>query len=129
MRNSYGRSLNDSHSLDDFLLVHFRTGTIKIPDNSAHASLVAHRSSEMDRFLRIVLGKALDLNRHTQSFISQPCPSNLNRKKDLMILAVPYLSTMTACALPWQKGQRAMTRRFELSVGHPEGYAGYDPLI
>lgn len=59
VHNAYGRRFDDGHSLYHFLLVHFRTGTIEVANNSGHTSFVAHCSSKMHRFLGVVFGKAL----------------------------------------------------------------------
>ena len=54
------RSLNDSTSLDDLLLVDLRARPIDIAYNMGHASLVSHEAGKMHRFTGIILGEALD---------------------------------------------------------------------
>lgn len=59
--HSYGRSFDNGDRFHNFFLVHFRAGSVEISDNGGHTGFVSHGSCEMDGFLRIVLGKALDL--------------------------------------------------------------------
>jgi len=53
----HGRSLNDSDSLNNLLLVHLGTGTVEIADNGGHASLVSEGGSEVNRLLGVILGE------------------------------------------------------------------------
>lgn len=55
---SYWWGLNNGGSLDDLLLVHLRTWTVKISHNCRHTGLVAHGGCEVDALLRVILGEA-----------------------------------------------------------------------
>lgn len=57
---SYWGSLDDSDGFDDFLLVHLRTGSIEVSDDGGHAGLIAHGCGKMDRFLWVILRKAVE---------------------------------------------------------------------
>lgn len=85
---TYGGSFNNGDGLDDLLFMHLRTRAVEVPHNGRHAGFVAHGCREVDGFLGVVLGEGLDL------------------------------ASMTGCPLTGQEGQRAMARRFELSVRH-----------
>lgn len=65
---TYGRSLDDGSSLDNFLLVHLGTGTVKVTDDGGHTGLVAHGGRQVDGLLGVILGEAAE-----QFSI---CPSN-----------------------------------------------------
>lgn len=84
--DTYRRSLDDSSGLDDFLLVHLGSWSVKVANDCGHSSLVAHGSSQMRLQLGVVLGEAL----HTSSVAG----STLSR----------------------QECQRTMTRCFELTA-------------
>lgn len=58
LRCSYGRGIDDSNGLDDFLLVRLGTGTVDVADDGRHAGLVAHGGSEVDGLLGVILGEA-----------------------------------------------------------------------
>lgn len=66
--STYGRSLDDGSSLDNFLLVHLGTGTVKVTDDGGHTGLVAHGGRQVDGLLGVILGEAAE-----QFSI---CPSN-----------------------------------------------------
>ena len=68
--------------------MHLRTRAVKVAHNGRHAGFVAHGCREVDGLFGVVLGERLDL------------------------------ASMTGCPLTGQEGQRAMARRFELSVRH-----------
>ena len=85
---TYGRSFNNGDGLDNFLLVHLRTRTVEIAHNGRHSGFVAHGCRKVNGLFWVVLGEGLDL------------------------------ASMTGCPLTGQEGQRAMSRRFELSVRH-----------
>ena len=85
---TYGRSFNNSNGLDDLLLVHLRTRAVEVAHNGRHAGFVTHGCCEVDGLFGVVLGEGLDL------------------------------ASMTGRPLTGQEGQRAMARRFELSVRH-----------
>lgn len=57
---SYWRSLNDSDGFDDFFLVHLRTRSIEVSDDGGHTGLVAQGCGKMDRFLWVILRKAVE---------------------------------------------------------------------
>lgn len=59
--NDNGGSLDDGDSLEDFLLVHFGSRTIKVTDDVSHTGLETHEGSEMDRLAGIILGEGLDV--------------------------------------------------------------------
>ena len=86
--DTYGRGFNHGDGLDNLLLVHLRSRAVKVAHNGRHARFVAHGCREVDGFFRVVLRERLDL------------------------------ASMTGCPLTGQEGQRAMARRFELSVRH-----------
>lgn len=67
---TYGRSLDDGSSLDNFLLVHLGTRTVKVTDDGGHTGLVAHGGRQVDGLLGVILGEAAE-----QFSI---CPSNPN---------------------------------------------------
>merc|ERR1719507_1758525 len=56
-----GRSLDDSDGLDHLLLFDLGSGSVDLPHDVSHASLVAHEGSQVDRLGRIILGEGLDL--------------------------------------------------------------------
>jgi hypothetical protein len=58
--DDHGGSLDDADSLDDLLLVHLGTRTVKITDNVGHTSLVTHESSQVDGLGLVILGEGLD---------------------------------------------------------------------
>lgn len=57
---SYRRSLNDSDGFDDFFLVHLRTRSIEVSYDGGHTGLVAQGCGKMDRFLWVILRKAVE---------------------------------------------------------------------
>jgi hypothetical protein len=56
---TYRRGLDDGDGLDDLLLVHLGTGTVKVTDNGGHTGLVAHGGSKVDGLLGVILGEAV----------------------------------------------------------------------
>jgi hypothetical protein len=56
---TYRRSLNDTDSLDNFLLVQLCTGTVEIANDCGHAGLVAHGGSEVNWLLWVILWEAI----------------------------------------------------------------------
>ena len=56
---TYRRSLDDGDGLDNLLLVHLGTRTVKVTDDGGHTSLVAHGGSKVDGLLGIILGEAV----------------------------------------------------------------------
>lgn len=56
---TYRRGLDDGDGLDDLLLVHLGTGTVKVTDNCGHTGLVAHGGSKVDGLLGVILGEAV----------------------------------------------------------------------
>ena len=81
-----GRSLNDGTSLDNFLLVDLRPGSVDLADDVSHAGLVSHEAGQMNRLGGVILRETLDP-------ASEPLGSLLG-----------------------QEALRAMSRRLELSV-------------
>lgn len=67
MEKTYGWCLDDSACLDDFLLVHLGSRSVKVTDNSGHAGLVAHETSEVDGLLGVILGETI------KRYISKCC--------------------------------------------------------
>lgn len=57
--SSYGRSLDDCNSLNNFFLVHLSTWAVKIAHDGSHAGLVAHGGSKVYWLLGVILGKAV----------------------------------------------------------------------
>lgn len=57
-----GRGLDDGDSLDNLLLVHLGTRSVKVTDNSGHTGLVTHGGRQVDGLLGVILGEALDLS-------------------------------------------------------------------
>ena len=55
---TYGRGLDDGSGLDDLLLVHLGTGTVKVTDDGSHTGLVAHGGSQVNGLLGVILGEA-----------------------------------------------------------------------
>lgn len=55
---TYGRGLDDGSGLDDLLLVHLGTGTVKVTDDGGHTGLVAHGGSQVNGLLGVILGEA-----------------------------------------------------------------------
>lgn len=84
---NHGGSLDDSNSLDDLLLVHLGTRSVKVTDDVGHTSLVAEHGSEVDGLLGVVLGESL------------------------------YLSAVPSGTLTGQETQRTVTRVLELCKG------------
>ena len=70
--------------------MHLRAGPVEIAHNGCHAGFVPHGCGEVDGLFGVVFGEGLDF------------------------------SAVTGCPLTGQEGQRAMARRFELSVRHSE---------
>lgn len=78
---TYGRGLDDGDGLNDLLLVHLGTGTVKITDGGGHASLVSEGSGQVDRLGLVILGEGLDCENSSGSsskssdrgFPSSPC--------------------------------------------------------
>lgn len=58
MCGTYRRSLNDGNGLDDLLLVHLGTRTVKVTDDGGHTGLVAHGGRQVDGLLGVILGEA-----------------------------------------------------------------------
>jgi len=58
--NDHGGSLDDADSLDNLLLVHLGTRTVKIADDVSHTSLVTHEGSQVDGLGLVILGEGLD---------------------------------------------------------------------
>ena len=58
VQNAYGRSLDNGHGLNDFLLVQLGTRSVQVTDDRGHAGLVAHRGSEVDGLLGVIFGEA-----------------------------------------------------------------------
>lgn len=56
---TYRRGLDDGDGLDNLLLVHLGTRTVKVTDDGGHTSLVAHGGSKVDGLLGIILGEAV----------------------------------------------------------------------
>jgi hypothetical protein len=56
---TYRRGLDDGDGLDDLLLVHLGTGTVKVTDDGGHTSLVAHGGSKVDGLAGVILGEAV----------------------------------------------------------------------
>ena len=91
---AYWRSFDHGDGFHDLLLVHLGSRAVEIAYDCRHAGFVSHSCSKMDGLLGIVLGEGLDL------------------------------ASVAGSPLTGQKGQRAMTGRFELSVRHLEiGYS------
>lgn len=55
---TYRRGLDDGSGLDNLLLVHLGTGTVKVTDDGGHTGLVAHGGSQVDGLLGVILGEA-----------------------------------------------------------------------
>lgn len=55
---TYRRSLNNSDGLDNLLLVHLGTRTVKVTDNGGHTGLVAHGGGQVDGLLGVIFGEA-----------------------------------------------------------------------
>lgn len=62
---SYWWCLDDGDSLNDLLLVHFRTWSVEIADDCGHAGLVAHGGGKVDWFLWVILRKAANVSAST----------------------------------------------------------------
>jgi len=60
--DDHRRSLDDGGGLDDFLLVHLGSGTVKVTDDVSHTGLVTKESGEVDRCLGVILGESLCLS-------------------------------------------------------------------
>lgn len=58
-KKTYRRGLDDGDGLDNLLLVHLGTRTVKVTDDGGHTSLVAHGGSKVDGLLGIILGEAV----------------------------------------------------------------------
>jgi len=58
--DNHGGSLDDADSLDNLLLVHLGTRTVKIADDVSHTSLVTHEGSQVDGLGLVILGEGLD---------------------------------------------------------------------
>jgi len=87
-----GRSFDDRHGLDHFLLVRLGTRTVHHTADMSHTSLVPGESGEMDRLLRVILGEGLN--------------------SALVVLA----------SLLGQETQVAVTRRGKFTVRHRKVY-------
>lgn len=57
--STYRRGLDDGNGLNDLLLVHLGTGTVKVTDDGGHTGLVAHGGSQVDGLLGVILGEAI----------------------------------------------------------------------
>lgn len=53
------RRLDDGDGLNDLLLVHLGTGTVKVTDDGGHTGLVAHGGRQVDGLLGVILGEAV----------------------------------------------------------------------
>ena len=107
---TYRRGLDDGSGLDNLLLVHLGTGTVKVTDDGGHTGLVAHGGSQVDGLLGVILGEAI-------------------RRKKLSVLGSPHilkrkfsqfqgcknaplnLTAVAGSALARQVGQRACVGR------------------
>lgn len=58
--DNHRRSRDDGNSLNNLLTVNTRSGTLDLTDDVGHASLVTHKSGQVDRLLGIVLGELSD---------------------------------------------------------------------
>lgn len=85
-RRTYRWCLNNGDGLNNFLLVHLRTWSIQITHDRSHTGLVPHSRRKVNGFLWVILGEGLDL------------------------------SSVTACPLPRQEGQGAVSGGLELAV-------------
>jgi len=63
--SDHGRSFNNSHSFNNFLLVILGTRTVHLTYDMGHTSLVSHEACKMDRLARVILWESL-------SFTSMP---------------------------------------------------------
>jgi len=86
--NSHGRRLQDRDGLDDLLLVHLRAGALDVADDVRHARLERHEGRQVRLLRRVVLRER------------SHAPADLLR------------------ALARQEAEMAVTRVFELGVGH-----------
>jgi len=57
--DDHGGSLNDADGLDDLLLVHLGTRTVKITNNVSHTGLVTHEGGQVDGLGLVILGERL----------------------------------------------------------------------
>lgn len=71
---TYRRGLDDGDGLDNLLLVHLGTRTVKVTDDGGHTSLVAHGGSKVDGLLGVILGEAVAKSLSTQIHKSQILP-------------------------------------------------------
>ena len=55
---SYRWRIDDRNGLNNFLLVHLRTRSLKVTDNGGHTGLVAHGGGQVDGLLGVILGEA-----------------------------------------------------------------------
>ena len=54
-----GWGLDDGHSLHDLLLVHLGAGSVHLPDDVSHTSLVAEKGGHVHRLGGVILGEGL----------------------------------------------------------------------
>lgn len=105
---SYRWRIDDRDGLDNFLLVGLGTGSFEVTDDGGHAGLVAHRGSQVDGLLAVILGKA------AEPIIVSPCLATWcdgeigDSRLDLAAVA--------GSALPWQESQGAVARSLKLAM-------------
>ena len=73
---TYRRGLDDGDGLDNLLLVHLGTRTVKVTDDGGHTSLVAHGGSKVDGLLGVILGEAVAKSLSTQIHKSRILPES-----------------------------------------------------
>ena len=85
-RETYRRSLDNGSSLDNLLLVHLGTGSVKVTDDSGHTGLVAHGGRQVDGLLGVILGEAVrgrkkNLSTTIPKFRHTPTPTHINMSR------------------------------------------------
>jgi len=96
-----GWRLDESHRLNDFLLVRLRSGSVHDTANMSHTSLIPGKGGEMNRLLGIILGKGLDpslvvlaplLGQETQVAVTRRGKFTVRHRaiRSLYILTHPY---------------------------------------
>lgn len=61
---TYRRSLDDGSSLNNLLLVHLGTGSVKVTDDGGHTGLVTHGGRQVDGLLGVILGEAVVISQY-----------------------------------------------------------------
>jgi len=108
---SYRWRINNCYGLHNLLLMWLRARSVEVTDNRCHTGLVAHGGRQVDGLLGVILGEAGGFRK----VVSLP-GSNFPREWGVWANLRLNPTTVNAGALPWEEGQRTVTRSLKLTV-------------